>query len=295
MTGLCHLRQAAILVMRSRKNRSGATSDTVSLFGGSEASGEEVLDSVPEVAVEVPVPRATGLQLRAAWQSMDAVDMPLMFQHRPELMRSVPHFLQGPFRNALLMALEEACHPAGLRKEREWKLLMLLPRLLLHKPPRGSNVPRHKLVTRFEQFAQGQWGSLILDSVDACEIASRNRARRTRRPVDDVAKRAERAQTLVMMGEVSAGRQALEGAALALGNMTRSAHQGVAKGVQGVRTSGAIQVGRTSIRSERQVSTPWGCSGPVGHDQRPFAHPLVSSGQQSKWPEETYLQLWWML
>ena len=40
-----------------------------------------------------------------------------------------------------------------------------------------------------------------------------NRARRTRRPVDDVAKRADRAQTLVMMGEVSAGRQALEGAA----------------------------------------------------------------------------------
>ena len=70
------------------------------------------------------------------------------------------------------------------------------------------------------QFAQGQWGSLIRDSVDACEIASRNRARRTRRPVNDVAKRAERAKTLVMMGEVSAGRQALEGAALAPGNMT---------------------------------------------------------------------------
>ena len=40
-----------------------ATSDTVSLFGGSEASGEEVPEPVPEVAVEVPVLRATGLQL----------------------------------------------------------------------------------------------------------------------------------------------------------------------------------------------------------------------------------------
>ena len=197
-----------------------ATSDAMSLFGGSEASGEEVPGPVPEVAVEVPVFRATGLQLRAAWQAMDAVDMLLMFQHRPEVMRSVPHFLQGPFRNAMLMALEEACHPEGLRKERGWKLFMLLPRLLLHKPPRGGNVPRHKLITRFEHFAQGQWGSLIRDSMDACEIASRNRSRRTRRPVDNVAKRAERAQTLVMMGEVSAGRQALEGAALAPGNMT---------------------------------------------------------------------------
>ena len=127
---------------------SSATSDTVSLFGGSQASGEEVPQSVPEVAVEVPVLRATGLQLRAAWQAIDAADMSLMFQHRPEVMRSVPHFLQGPFRNAMLMALEEACHPEGLRKERDWKLFVLLPRLLLHKPPRGGNVPRHKLITQ---------------------------------------------------------------------------------------------------------------------------------------------------
>ena len=51
-----------------------------------------------------------------------------------------------------------------------------------------------------------------------------------------------------MMGEVSAGRQALEGAAFAPGNMTTL-------GVQGSSNQGAIQVGRTSIRSERQVST----------------------------------------
>ena len=186
---------------------SSATSDTVSLFGGSDVSGEEVLESVPEVAVEVPVLRAIGLQLREAWPMMDAVDLPLMFQHRPEVMRSVPHFLQGPFRNALLMALEEACHPERLRRERGWKLLMLLPRLLFHKRPRGGIVPKHKLVTRFEQFAQGQLGSLIRDSTEACEIASRNRARGSRRPVDDVTKRAERAQTLLMMGEVFAGRR----------------------------------------------------------------------------------------
>ena len=47
-----------------------------------------------------------------------------MFQHRPELMRSIPHFLQGPFHNALLMALEEASHPEGARKERGWKLFI---------------------------------------------------------------------------------------------------------------------------------------------------------------------------
>ena len=65
----------------------------------------------------------------------------------------------------------------------------------------------------FEQFAQGQWGSLIRDRVEVCESASRNRARRTRRPVDDVA------QMLVIMGELQ-GRQALVEVALAPGNMT---------------------------------------------------------------------------
>ena len=52
-------------------------SDTVSRCSGSEASGEEVLE--PE-AVEVPVLLPIRLQLRAAWQAMDAVDMSLMFQ-----------------------------------------------------------------------------------------------------------------------------------------------------------------------------------------------------------------------
>ena len=47
------------------------------LFGGSEASGEEVPDSAPEVAGGV-FPRASGLQMREAWQSMDAVDMSLL-------------------------------------------------------------------------------------------------------------------------------------------------------------------------------------------------------------------------
>ena len=32
-----------------------------------------------------------------------------------------------------------------------------------------------------------------------------------------------------------------------------------------------------SIRSECQVSTPWGCSGPIGHDQRTSAHSPVES------------------
>ena len=87
-----------------------------------------------------------------------------------------------------------------------------------------------------------------------------------RRPADDVAKRAEGAQTLVMMGEVSASRQALEGAALAPGNMATLSQlkSPDRRPVQPIRElprefrefQPAIQIERTSIRSERQVNTP---------------------------------------
>ena len=56
-----------------------------------------------------------------------------------------------------------------------------------------------------------------VESVVNITIAQR---RGHRQQGDDLAKRAERAQSFVMMGEVSSGRQALEGEALALGTDT---------------------------------------------------------------------------
>ena len=47
--------------------------------------------------------------------------------------------------------------------------------------------------------------------------------RRRRRSSDDVQRRAERAHALVQLGELSVGRQALEGASLAPG--TDATHQ----------------------------------------------------------------------
>ena len=48
-------------------------------------------------------------------------------------------------------------------------------------------------------------------------MAATARSRRSRRSADDIAHRAESAQALVLMGESSTGRQALEGAALVPG------------------------------------------------------------------------------
>ena len=72
------------------------------MVGASEASGEEIVNSLPEVEVFMP---AAGF--RVAFAVLDEVDLPLMFERRAVAMRSIPFFLRGPFRNAMLMALEE--------------------------------------------------------------------------------------------------------------------------------------------------------------------------------------------
>ena len=74
-------------------------------------------------------------------------------------MKSVPKFLQGAWRAALRVALEEVCTGCQVgditRQTRGWKLFFLLPRMLLHKKPRGGAIPRQKLEERFVQFVSG--------------------------------------------------------------------------------------------------------------------------------------------
>ena len=90
---------------------------------------------------------------------------------------------------------------------------MLLPRLLLFRPLRGGNISKQQLLERFSAFSRGEWDQLM-QSEDCNEAASRGFHRR-HRAVDNLDRRVDRAQSLIMMGEVSAGRQALEGAPLA--------------------------------------------------------------------------------
>ena len=118
-------------------------------------------------------------------------------------MKSPPKFLRGAYRSALRVALTEADlgYAAGddARVSRAWKLFLLLPRMLLHKPVRGGLVPKKKLK---ERFTQGRWEDLIFASQQG----------------DSVEKRADRALDLIQMGELSAARHALEGDPIAPGN-----------------------------------------------------------------------------
>ena len=89
--------------------------------------------------------------------------------------------------------------------------------MLLFRPPRGGMIPKQRLLDRFQLFARGEWMQLLLASRECCEKALSASIRRRRTQQDTPERRAERAQTMVLMGEVSAGRRVLEGAPLAPG------------------------------------------------------------------------------
>ena len=93
-----------------------------------------------------------------------------------------------------------------------------LPRMFLSRKPRGG-LSCENLTRRFSLFSQGRWTELIRASERDAEEAATARRRRRRRGVDDLERRAARAQMMVQLGELSAGRQALEAAEIAPGTL----------------------------------------------------------------------------
>ena len=85
---------------------------------------------------------------------------------------------------------------------------------------RGGLIPKSKLRERFTMFADGQWFVLLRQGQKAPRTHKAGVLRRRRRQCDSVEKRAERAQALVELGELSSTRQVLEGATCAPGDET---------------------------------------------------------------------------
>ena len=107
-------------------------------------------DEDQEVAVGSPV----ELVLRML-RNLDDVDPRVLFRQRASVMRS-----HGPFRNVLKLAPDEATwgnyRQDEARQERGWKLLELLPRMLL-----GGGLISTKLRAHFGAFSQGEWLQLL--------------------------------------------------------------------------------------------------------------------------------------
>ena len=197
------------------------SSDTESIDtrgGTSDAEGEVEVVSPPEAqvpTVSVPFERFTD-----SFEWLAEVGLEVVFKQRPCLMKSVPGFMKWAYRSAMRVAFAEIdqgrVERDATRSSRGWKLFLLLPRLLLHKPPRGGLVPKRKLQHRFGVFADGDWACLLASSMKHASRAAQASSRRSRRQdTDNVESRAARADALVHMGELSAACQALEGAAVA--------------------------------------------------------------------------------
>ena len=94
---------------------------------------------------------------------------------------------------------------------RAWKLFLLLPRMLLHRPPCGGLVPKSRLQERFSIFASGGWIQLLIDSQSCATQAATASRHRRRRDKGMILKQRQTAQ----LGELSAARHVLEGSLLA--------------------------------------------------------------------------------
>ena len=104
------------------------------------------------------------------------------------------------------------------RQERVWKAFLFFSRLLLHRRCRGGKIGREKLLDRFEAFRVGDWANLLASSIAHNERASTSAMRkRCTQEHGDLEHRVSRAMIRIQLGELSAGRMALEGAHLAPG------------------------------------------------------------------------------
>ena len=131
--------------------RTGSDVENVDLEWGSEVSGEEI-----------PVPEDRVHQGRVGVVGHSLFDE---FTRRAAVMKSVPHFLRGPYRNAMRLAMEEATHVVPGRSERGWRLFLLLPRLLLHRPPTRGNIHKNKLAQRFRGWQVTQSDEMERDEL----------------------------------------------------------------------------------------------------------------------------------
>ena len=132
-----------------------------------------------------------------AFASLDSVNLLDTFNNRQRLMQTVPWVLRGAFRSVIQDVLQEIVTGSAandeLKATRGWKLLLLLPRMILFRPSRGGAVPRGKLEARITA-----WLKLLAEGACCAEKSLTQSVRRKRRQQsDDDGKRGARALSLV--------------------------------------------------------------------------------------------------
>ena len=150
--------------------------------------------------------------MRAGLSFLDMEDLSRTLAVRASEMKTIPRFLWGSFRIALKLALEEVA-AGSLAND--------------HYPSKDSPLPtagslgQKKIVGSFREVCSRAVGRPSRDSDICSEQAAVVSHRRGRRQESGLDKRVSRVHHLVQLGELSSGREALEGAALAPGTTER--------------------------------------------------------------------------
>ena len=127
-------------------------------------------DDMPTSHAPPMPPHSNSLQgrnLREALVSLDACDVRDLLRQPCPTFRTPPAFIKGPLRQALLLALshiQAASDPLGTDAARAWKLWLLLPRMLLHRPAAAACVAKPELRARFDKFFRGDWLALLQEA-----------------------------------------------------------------------------------------------------------------------------------
>ena len=160
----------------------------------------------------------------AAWSSLDAVDLAAEFGTPVPTMQSVPVFLRSGVRQAFVLALlalrDAYARGTAPQQTRAWKLFLLAPRLLLHRPCEQGTVGREALLQRSRNFLAGRWDTLLSAARTAAAAPRAGSAADVADAADAEAFRERRralACANVRRGEVSRARATLTSAAIAPG------------------------------------------------------------------------------
>ena len=98
------------------------------------------------------------------------MDIRRIFSLRGAVMKTVPKFLFGPFRNALKLCVGGADRRSprqgsGTSGERMEVVDVISASLV-------AQIPKRKLVERFEKFSRGEWNDMFLESAVCDEKAA---------------------------------------------------------------------------------------------------------------------------
>jgi hypothetical protein len=145
-----------------------------------------------------------------AWNTLAEVKVLDEVAGRVPVVQNVPVFFRGRWRCAYRWALEElvkatrAANRSEAEEKARWKLLLLLPRMLLRRSELTGEAGKQDFAQRYQRFLRGEWNTLLDDARAASQL--RNSSRGTA-PSED--RKLKQACWLVEQGELSRARQVL--------------------------------------------------------------------------------------